>query len=61
MTQWENLVEIPQVPGGYYLARAIDQSYWEVINGQNNVKDALKKWNKIANSEIKRKIEQYYG
>ena len=59
MEQWKNVKEIPEVPGSYYLARAIDQSYWEVVNGQSAAKDALKKWNKTANQEIKRKINQY--
>ena len=59
MKQWENVKEIPEVPGSYYLARAIDQSYWEVVNGQSTAKDALKKWNKTANQEIERKISQY--
>lgn len=57
--QRAQIVEIPEVPGSYYLSRAVDQAYWSVVNGDSNEKDALVKWSKIANNEIDRKIKQY--
>ena len=57
--QWNNVVEIPEVPGSYYLSRSIDQAYWEVMNGKNTPKEALIKWSDVANAEIKRKIKEY--
>ena len=51
--------EVPEVPGSYYLSRAIDQAFWTVINGESNSKDALMKWSQIADDEITRKIEEY--
>ncbi len=57
--QWENVEEVPEVPGSYYLSRAIDQAYWTVINGGSNAKDAIVKWSEIADDEIARKIREY--
>ena len=54
-------VEIPEIPGSYYLTRAVDQAYWAVINGDSNVKDALVKWSRVADREIQRKIDEYSG
>lgn len=51
--------EVPEVPGSYYLSRAIDQAFWEVYNKSGSPKDTLIKWNGIANSEITRKIKEY--
>jgi hypothetical protein len=51
--------EVPEVPGSYYLSRAIDQAFWTVVNGETNSKDAVMKWSKVADDEITRKIEEY--
>lgn len=57
--QWEQVQELPELPGGYYVSRAVDQAYWQVLNGKENEKDALLNWGKIADNEIKRKIAEY--
>ncbi|MBE6781766.1 MAG: extracellular solute-binding protein [Ruminococcaceae bacterium] len=57
--QWKEVKEVPEVPGSYYMARAIDQAFWSVINDGSNAKDAINKWSIIADNEIKRKIEEY--
>lgn len=59
LKQWEQVVEVPEVPGSYYLARSIDQAYWEVMNGENTPKESLIKWAAAANAEIERKIKEY--
>ncbi|MBO4468717.1 MAG: extracellular solute-binding protein [Clostridia bacterium] len=59
MEQRSNIVEVPEVPGGYYLTRSVDQAYWQVINKTKNPKDALVYWGGVADSEIARKIKQY--
>lgn len=51
--------ELPEIPGSYYLIRAIDQAFWEVVNGQSNSRDALVKWSRVADDEISRKIKEY--
>lgn len=59
LEQWSKIKEVPEVPGSYYLTRAVDQAFWSVINDNINPKDAVKKWSKIADNEIERKIKQY--
>ena len=58
LEQWKNVKEIPEVPGGYYLSRVIDQAFWNTTNG-SDAYEMTAKWGKIANDEIKRKGEQY--
>ena len=57
--QWDKVVEIEEIPGGYYVSRAIDQAFWNVLTMNENPKDMMKKWGEVADVEIKTKIEQY--
>ncbi len=57
--QWSRVNEVPEIPGSYYVVRALDQAYWSVINDGTNAKDALSKWSKVADAEIARKIKEY--
>ena len=59
LEQRGNIVEVPEIPGGYYLTRAVDQAFWQVINKTKNVKDSLVYWGDVADNEIARKIKQY--
>ena len=53
------VVEVPEVPGGYYTARGIYQVYWSVVEQGQKPVDALNKWAIVVNREIARKTEQY--
>ena len=57
--QWAQVEELPEVPGGYYVSRAVDQAFWAVLNGEDNEKDALLEWGEVADNEISRKIAEY--
>ena len=57
--QMAEISEISEVPGSYYVSRSVDQAFWNVVNNNEAPKDSLLEWTEIANSEIKRKIEQY--
>ncbi len=59
ISQWSKVEELPEVPGGYYVSRVIDQAFWNVTNASENPKDMLMKWADIAQTEITRKREQY--
>lgn len=59
VAQWKKVSEIPEVPGGYYVSRVIDQAFWNVVNAGEDTQDMLMKWNDIAQTEIDRKREQY--
>lgn len=51
--------EINEVPGSYYVTRAVDQAFWNVISGGRQPKDVLIEWGTVANEEIARKIKEY--
>ena len=57
--QWSLVRELPEVPGSYYLIRAVDQAFWTVVNGEATARDALVKWSSVADGEISRKIKEY--
>ncbi len=59
VSQWNKVEELPEVPGGYYVSRVIDQAFWNVTSASENPKDMLMKWADIAQTEITRKREQY--
>lgn len=59
LKQRESIVEVPEVPGSYYLSRSLDQAFWAVINDTSAPKDSLAKWSLEANNEIARKIAEY--
>ena len=54
-----NIVEIEEVPGGYYTARGIDQAFWATVEQDKLPIDSLIKWSKAVDSEIKRKTAEY--
>ena len=51
--------EVPEYPGSYYLSRALDHSFWNVVNSNKQPKDMLTTWGKEADEEIARKWAQY--
>ena len=59
LDSWEDVQELPELPGGYYVPRCVDMAFWNTYNKSENPKDLLLEWNEIANTEISRKIKQY--
>jgi len=57
--QWQNLVELPELPGGYFVSRAVDQIYWNVVNKSSSIDYLMGQWNDVVNDEIRRKTEEY--
>lgn len=56
---WDEVEEIPEYPGSYYVSRSIYQSFWNVVNDNQNPKDMLMQYGKEADEEIARKWKQY--
>ncbi|WP_235560972.1 extracellular solute-binding protein [Bacillus sp. FJAT-28004] len=50
--QWEWVRGIPEVPGGYYTGRNLDNAFREVINNGTNTRDALYDYVQEINREI---------
>jgi len=53
--EMDTVIQIPEVPGGYYTARGIDQAFWNVVEQNENPTDMLLEWGKVVDGEIKRK------
>jgi len=59
LKQWQNVKEVEEVPGSYYVSRSIDQAFWAVYNGEATEKEAITDWGRTSDNEIKRKIAEY--
>ncbi len=57
--QWELVDEMPEVPGGYYVPRVVDQAFWNVVGNGKGIEETLLKWDKVADNEIAEKRSQY--
>lgn len=57
--QWSLVNEMPEVPGGYYIPRVVDQAFWNVIGNGKGIEEMLLKWDKVADTEIAEKRSQY--
>lgn len=56
---WEDVEGLIEVPGGYYVTRSVYQAFWNVVNLDENPKDMIVKWGKVADEEITRKRKEY--
>ncbi len=59
MSQWRNVKEIPEIPGGYYVSRNIDNAFRAVIYNNENPREALNYWNQQNNEEIIKKLNEF--
>ncbi len=59
LKQTEHTDAIPQVPGGYYLARTVDFAFNRVYNNDENPAEVLTDYIKSLNEEITRKREEF--
>lgn len=57
--QWKQVQEIPELPGGYYTSRNVDNAFREVVFQMGNARESLFYWNKDINEEIKRKRYEF--
>lgn len=59
LDQKENIINLAQLPGGYYVTRGIDQAYWNVVEQNANPVDTMLKWGEVVNEEMRRKKAEY--
>jgi len=57
--QWQHVVGIPEVPGGYYVGRSVDNAIKSVINSGENARETLLDQVDKINKEIKNKREEF--
>src|SRR3989339_809726 len=57
--QWDQTRGIPEVPGGYFTGRHLDNALRKVINTGANPRDTLYEYTAIINSEIESKRKEF--
>ena len=58
-TQFLNAFGIPEVAGGYYISRNLENAIREVINNDSNPRETFAEYVELINSEITRKREEF--
>jgi len=59
LAQWENIIEIPEIPGGYITPRCLDNAFRSVINKYENPREMLFMYDRMINDEIQRKRKEF--
>ena len=59
LAQWDDVRQIPEVPGGYYVSRNIDNAFRACTVKGKDIKETFTYWMQETNKEIKRKRDQY--
>lgn len=57
--QWAHVREVPEVPGGYYMSRSLDNAFREVEMNKSNPRETLYEHMKQVDSEIERKRVEF--
>nr|WP_239588125.1 extracellular solute-binding protein [Gracilibacillus alcaliphilus] len=58
-TQWEWVQGIPQIPGGYFTGRHLDNAFRRVVNANENPREALSDYIRYINDEIEVKRREF--
>ncbi|MCL2364065.1 MAG: extracellular solute-binding protein [Defluviitaleaceae bacterium] len=59
MYQWRWVREVPVIPGGYYVARNLDNAFRRVVIFDENPRDVLLRFNRNINAEIARRLLEF--
>jgi len=59
MEQWKWVKGIPEVPGGYFAARHIDNAFKSVAVSHEDPREAIEKFTRFINDEIKKKRNEF--
>lgn len=57
--QWEQTMDIPQIPGGYYVQRSLTNAFRKVVYNWENEREVLNEYTKKIDEEIKRKRTEF--
>lgn len=59
LSQFDNVYELEEIPGGYYSSRNIDNAFKAVVYNNENPREILNYWNDKTNDEIIRKRKEF--
>ena len=57
--QWVDTIGVPEVPGGYYTGRNLENAFRYVVNNKQNPRTTLTDYIRTINSEINRKRNEF--
>ena len=57
--QWENVKGIPEVAGGYFTGRHVDNAFREVYNNHMDARETLLDYIRVINTEITSKRQEF--
>lgn len=60
VSQWNEVKEIPEIPGSYYTVRGIDNAFRSVVINGKQPKETLVKYSRDIDAEITRKRGEFY-
>jgi ABC transporter, substrate-binding protein, family 1 len=58
--EWQGIVEIPQIPGSYYLDRCLTNAFRKTVYSNKNPRETLLSYDRELNAEIQRKREEFH-
>lgn len=58
--QWQAVVQVPEIAGGYYLSRNLDNAFKTVVLSGGNYREELHRWNQETDIEIRRKRQEFH-
>ena len=59
LQQWEHTVGVPEVAGGYYTGRNLENAFRYVVNNKTNPRETLDDYVRTINNEINRKRDEF--
>ena len=59
LAQWQSAVELPEVPGGYYVGRDLDNAFRAAVLHEKQPREMLDYWTAETNKEIRRKLREF--
>ena len=60
LSQWEEVTDIMQIPGNYFISRCLTNAFRAVVDEDYNPVRALNTYNKDMNAEITRKRQEFH-
>ncbi len=60
LKQWDKTIGVPEVPGGYYTGRNLENAFRYVVNNNQNPRQTLSDYIRQINSEINRKRDEFH-
>jgi len=59
MEQWKWTRGVPEVPGGYFTGRHLDNAFRSVVISNDDPREALDNYTRLINDEMKKKQREF--